>query len=111
MAPITLQILSVEGDQVPAELGPTYKREETYSIMCDLVSFAGDQLYVNRLSEVMTSFALITVAIANNPTLNSAVRFAEVGDFVFTAHADNKGMSLGSLTFAIRCSQRISSLS
>ena len=42
-APLTLQILKVSGDQEPAELGPSYRREETFSIHCELTSFAGDQ--------------------------------------------------------------------
>jgi hypothetical protein len=109
-APVTLQVTGITGDQEPAELGPNFRREETFSIECDLTSYAGDQLQVNRLTEVFANFALLSVAVANDPTLGSNVRFAEVGDFTYVPGLDAKGQSIGSLTFAIRCSQRIDSL-
>ncbi len=109
-APVTLQVTGITGNQQPAELGPSYKREETYSILCELTSFAGDQDFPTRLSEVMDNWALITVAVAGDPTLGGNVRFAECGDMDFSPKSDIKGFSLGSLTFDVRCSQRITSL-
>lgn len=117
IAPLTIQMMGWSGDQQPAELGPNYRREETYAIEMQIVSFAGDQDYITRQSEVMAAFGIISVLIANNYTLPStaggndgAVRFAEVGTFNFTPEAGDSGQSLGMLDFAIHCSQRIASL-
>ena len=109
-APLTFAVCGFEGNQEPAELGPNYRREETASLLCDLTSYAGDQDWLSRMSEVMTAFALLTVAVGNNWTLNNTVRFAEPGDFLFTPEVQGNGQSIGSLTFAIRYSQRVDSL-
>lgn len=118
VSPITIQIKGFAGDQQPAELGPNYKREETFQIPCEIASFAGDQLHMNRLSEVMTIFATFSATIANNWTLPStvggndgAVRFAEVGTFNYAPDDTDAGKSLGILDFDVHCSQRILSLS
>ncbi|MGH9917416.1 MAG: hypothetical protein ACRD6W_00875 [Nitrososphaerales archaeon] len=109
-APITLQVTGVVGDAEPAELGPNYRREETYSIQCELTAYAGDQNFLDRLSECMTAYALLTVAVANDPTLGGSVRFAECGQYQFVPDADAQGQSIGNLTFDVRCSARITSL-
>lgn len=119
--PQTLQITGVTGDQQPAEMGPNYKREETFAIDCSLVSFAGDQTtaaYLARTTEVMGLFATICVTIGNNPWLSSsglqdgtaAVRYAEVGTFVLIPKPSDNGGSTAELTFAVHCSQRVTSL-
>ena len=91
VSPITVQILGWTGDQEPAELGPMYRREETFQIHCEIVSWAGDQEYGDRETEVMGAFGTLSVLIANNWTLPStaggsdgAVRFAECSTFTFT---------------------------
>ena len=109
-APLMLQITGVEGNQEPAELGISYRREEVFSILCQLSSFQGDQLFQNRMTEVFSYWEMITVAVANNPTLNQTVRFAEPGNMVFDPIAANGGRSIGCLHFDIRCSARITSL-
>lgn len=110
-APLTLQVIGVHtGMQEIAVMGPDYKREETYEIVCQLTSFAGDPDFTGRMAEVFVAFELITVAIGNNPTLNSAVRFAQIGQFEYVPDADAKGMTLGSLSFNVDCQARISSL-
>ena len=110
--PITLQILRVTGEQIPAELGPNYRREETFSIECEIDSWAGDVDQPSRMSEVFnTAFYPLAVAIANNYTLNSTVRFAECTAFHYEPDNDASGRSLGRLSFEIVCSQRITSLS
>ena len=73
-APISLLVTEVVGNQEPAELGPSYRREETYSILCELSSFSGDQDLPLRLTEVFDAFALITVAVGNDMTLGQTVR-------------------------------------
>ena len=110
VAPLTVQWLGITGDQQPAELGPNYRREETYSIEMEIVSFAGDQDYVARTNETMTAFNTLSVVVANNYTLSNAVRFAEVGTFDLTPEAGDQGQSMARLAFAVHCSQRINSL-
>lgn len=110
-APLTLQVYGVhDGMQEIMTMGPDYKREETYEIQCLLTSWAGDQDFTSRMTEVYSAFQLITVAIANNPTMNQTVRFAQVHTFDYIPDADASGRSLGSLDFTINCQQRISSL-
>jgi hypothetical protein len=117
VSPITVQILGWSGDQQPAELGPSYRREETFAIQMEIASWAGDQNYMARQTEVMAAFGVVSMTVANNWTLPStaggndgAVRFAEVGTFSFIPEADNSGRSIGLLTFDVHCSQRIASL-
>lgn len=117
VSPITVQLTGWTGDQQPAELGPSYRREETFAISMQINSWAGDQDYATREVEVMGAFATVSVLVANNWTLPStaggfdgAVRFAEVGTFSFIPEADDQGQSMGMLMFDVHCSQRITSL-
>lgn len=117
VSPITVQILGWTGDQQPAALGPDYRREETFAIQMNITSWAGNQDYLSRQTEVMGAFETLAVLVANNWTLPStaggndgAVRFAEVGTFTFTPQSDAAGMGMGVLLFDIHCSQRITSL-
>lgn len=109
-APITLQVIGVVGDQQPAELGPNYRREETFAIQCELTSFAGDEDFAARMQEAYDALALIEVAVGNDPTLGNTVRYAEIGSTVFTPDSNAPGKSIGQLAFDIRCSARINSL-
>jgi hypothetical protein len=110
-APITLQVTGWSGEQVPAQLSPQARREETFTIESDLVSQAGDFDFLTREDEVMANWALITSAVGNDFTLGGNVRWAQVGRYTFTAAADkSKGMSLGALSFGIECQVRIDSL-
>jgi hypothetical protein len=109
-APITMQITQIVADQVPAELGPNYKREETYSIYCTITAYAGDQKFLDRLSEAFTAFDAVEVAVANDPTLGGNVRFAQLGGMGFTPGADAQGQSIGTLPFLVRCQARVTSL-
>jgi hypothetical protein len=109
-APITLQVIQIVGDQAPAELGPNYRREETYSMQCSLTAYAGDQDLVARLTEAMAAFGLVEVAVANDASLGGTVRFAQCGNFVFQSGADAQGQSIGTLAFDVRCQARVNSL-
>jgi hypothetical protein len=109
--PITLQILGVsEGEQTIETMGPDYMRDELYNIECQLSSWAGDPMFVNRMNEVFNNFSLLTVAVGNNPTLNQTVRFAQIHSFTYVPGTDAKGMTCGELSFAVACQARISSL-
>lgn len=110
-APITLQVIKVVGNQDWIVLGPNYRREETFSIECQLTSFAGDNDHPARMSEVFTQFHALTMAVGNDPTLQGTVRLAEVGDFDYEPDENGNGMTLGCLTFNVRCSQRVASQS
>lgn len=117
VSPKTIQITGWSGDQQPAEMGPSYRREETFAIHLEIDCFSGDQDFFARQTEVMNVFDTISALIGNNPTLPStaggtdgAVRYAEVGTFNFSANATSNGQSLGTLHFDVHCSQRIQSL-
>lgn len=110
-APITLQVVGITGDQEPAELGPNYRREEVYSINCTMTAYAGDQDFQARMVEAFAAFELVAVAVGRDASLGQNVRYAEVGNFLFEPEADSKGQSIGQLTFDIRCSARVASLS
>lgn len=111
-APLTFQVSEITGDQQPAEIGQLYRREETFNLVCTLVTYQGGQPeFETQLPTLMESFALLSAAIGNNPSLNGSVRYAQVGNFVVTAQVDANGMSVLSLDFNIRCTQRVNSLS
>ena len=119
LPPTRVQILGWTGDQEPAELGPSYRREETFQIHCQIVSASGEQspmALLNIQTLVMDAFEVLSVLIANNWTLPSTaggndgtVRFAEVGTFDFVPQMTQRGQS-GTLTFTVHCTQRITSL-
>ena len=118
VAPVTLQIIEVTGNAEVAELGVNYRREETYSIVCEIVTWSGDQDYKQRFDDAVTVYDQVTIAVAKNPWLSTsglndstaAVRFAEIGDFSIIPHAGPTGESTCSLQFHVRCSQRVDSL-
>ncbi len=111
--PITLQITQITGTQAPAEIGPQYRREETFALVCTLSAYeGGDQATaaMNSLTSVMANFGLLSAAVANNPSLNGAVRFAQVANFALDAIVDDNGVSAVSLDFQVHCQQRVLSL-
>lgn len=110
VAPVTLQITGITGDQEWATLAPDLQREETYSILCCLTTYQGDADFDSRLQEAFTNFELITLALGNDPTLGGHVRLCTVGDFNVVPEGDVKGQSICQLDFAVRCEQRVSSL-
>jgi hypothetical protein len=111
--PLTLQITEITGDQKVAELGTQYRREETFSLVCTLSVYQGGAPmpdFSPMLTDLMTQFNVLALAIGNNPTLNGTVRFAEVGNFLIDPQTDENGFSAVSLDFSIRCQQRVTSL-
>jgi hypothetical protein len=119
VTPVTVLILGWTGDQEPAELGPSYRREETFQIHMQIRAASGEQsptALLDRQTTVMARFGVASALIANNWTLPSTaggndgtVRYAEVGTFDFTPEMNQRG-SRGTLTFTVHCSQRIQSL-
>jgi len=112
IAPVTLQITSVriEQDDIVV-LGPSYRHEEVYSIECILTECFGDGNHLQRFLDVFTTYNTIETTIANNPTLNQNVRVAIPEKTGYSPTADQKGLPVGTLTFEIRCEQRVNSLS
>jgi hypothetical protein len=110
VAPQTLEILGVTGDQEWAELGGNYKREETYAIHCKLTAWAGDADWESRFQEALVLFDTVSVAVGTNPTLNSTVRLSEVGSLDLVPILTERGSAAG-FAFQVHASQRIQSLS
>lgn len=119
-SPLTLRITGVSGDQEWKELGPSFRREEQFNILCELSKWEGDQDFLARMNEVYAAFETVTVAIGNDPQLTGtpdavfdqqgSVRLAEVRNLLYVPAADAPGMSLGKLTFDVYCQQRITTL-
>lgn len=111
-ADLTFQVSEIPGDQDPAEIGVNYKREEKFSLVCSLIANQGGSVdFAVALTDLMGFFALLSIAVANNPKLNGAVRFAQVGNFHIHPETDGNGRSAIYLDFAVRCEQRVTSLS
>jgi hypothetical protein len=126
-APYTLQITEISGNQEPATIGPWFRREETFALICSLSYYqggTGDPQGSNGfelcLANVMTYFSTLALAVSQNPQLDCtdlssglgpAVRFAEVGNFHLEPETDANGMVAVTLDFQVRCSQRIRTLS
>jgi hypothetical protein len=111
IANTTLQITGVQnGRQEPAEMSPEYRREEEFDLVCQLTYWEGDLDFVGAKDQVYATFSLITVAVANNPTLNGAVRFAQPRQFDFTPDSTPDGFTIGVLNFTLNCQARIASL-
>jgi hypothetical protein len=111
-APVTLQVSEITGDQSPAEIGGLYRREETFALVCSLTVFqGGSQDFPGLLGAVMDSFSLVSRAVGNNPSLNSSVRYAQVGNFLVSPVTDPNGLSAVTLDFSVRCEARVNSLS
>jgi hypothetical protein len=110
-SPLTLQISEITGDQVPAEIGPNYRREETFTLVCSLSTYQGGPPdFPTILNNLMAQFIILSRAVANNPNLNQAVRFAQVGNFIITPASDMNGQSAVTLDFSVRCEARVTSI-
>jgi hypothetical protein len=116
--PVTFQITEIDGDQQPIEIGGRYRRDETFAFVCLLTCYDGEpQAYGELLSQVMSNFNLLALAIGDNPSLTAVgasvqvVRYSEVGNFIITTDTDSNGKSAVTLSFQVRCQQRVESLS
>jgi hypothetical protein len=108
--PVTFQIVSVKGNQLPAEISPGYRREETFMMYCQIIVYQGDTNFPVVLTNAFTVWDIIALMIGDNPTLNYTVRFAEVKNMSVTADADPLGKGAIVISFNIACQQRVHSL-
>lgn len=110
-APLTFQVSEIPGDQEPGPISPDFMREEKFSLVCSLIAYQGGVAdFSGALADLMANFVLLSRAIANNPRLNEAVRFAQVGNFHVHPETDANGFSATYLDFSVRCEQRVTSL-
>jgi len=116
-APVTLQIIEITGDQIPAEIGPRLRREETFALVCLLTCYQGGAPdFPAALGNVTDNFNLLALAVGGNPSLTATgattqvARYCEVGNFIITPRSDQNGLSAVTLAFSVRCQQRVESL-
>lgn len=111
-APTTLQIPGVvDITHDWAELGSRFKVEEHYKIQCQLITYAGDLNFEQRMLDVFSTLELLTVALAADYTLGHNVRLClPVVEGEYTAASDPSGKSMGSLMWFVHCEQRIETL-
>jgi hypothetical protein len=113
--PTTIEINGVSMTQEPAELGPNFRREEEFLVHCKITVFSGegtsDQDHFNRMNDAWTIWKALQVAVANNPTLNNNVRYAEFVSVDDLPTTTPRGNAMHQLAFELRCEQRVSSLS
>jgi hypothetical protein len=111
VAPQSLLITGIHFTQDEySELGPEYRHEEHYSILCSLFSSAGDDAQDERLQETYALYASLSVAIANNPDLNKTVRLAWCRQLDYMPTTDGKGLPVGQLNFEVNVQVRVTSL-
>ena len=94
-----------------AELGPRYQHEERYNIQCALASTTGVDDQASVLQSVYALYAPLTVAVANNPTLNQTCRLAWCRQLDYSMGYDGKGLTVGVLMFEVQVQVRVNSLS
>lgn len=111
-APLTLMIPGVTDITHDwAEIGPVYKIEEHYKIQCQLITYAGDLNFQQRMNDVFTALSLITVAIGSDFDLGHNVRLClPMIEGQYMASSDPAGRSMGSLMWFLHCEARITSL-
>lgn len=116
-APTTIEINSIlNAEQEPAEIAPTYKKEETYDVRCKLSVFngSGSNGSADFLANMLTCWDVwkaLEIAVANNPTLDGNVRYCFFTEMAFEPTTDGAGRAAGYITWVVRCVQRVTSLS
>jgi len=113
--PTTIEINGASQTQTPAELGPTYRREEEFLIHGKISLFSGEGAdvidHLNRMNECWNIWKSLQTAVANNPTLNGNVRFAEFSSAEDMPSSTPRGNAMHQIMFDIRCEARVTSLS
>ena len=96
-----------------AELGPTYRHEEHYNIEASLIAWAGDINFDQRTADAYAVYADLTVAIANNPTLDlptPAPRLAWPRQLDYIPAPTAFGQSSATISFEVEVQARVPSL-
>jgi hypothetical protein len=111
-APLTLQIPGITNiTHKWAELGSQYKVEEEYRIQCQLITYAGDLNFLQRMDDVFANLRMLTVALAADYSLGQNIRVAlPVVEGEYMPSSDAMGRSMGSLLWYIDCQARILTL-
>lgn len=103
-----------------AELGPTFRHEEHYNIVCCLYYNGGMYQDLTDVETLMTNtysaYEDITVEVANNPTLglslgSTGFRLAWCRQTDFVPDFGIQGYVFGKLDFVVECQARVTSLS
>lgn len=119
-APVTLQITQITGDQEADSIGQRYRREETFNLVCLLTCYQGGPPdFPAILGSVAVQFKALALAVGNNPDLSAfgtdpdvqPVRECQVGNFIVVPTTDQNGNSAVTYSFALRCAQRVESVS
>lgn len=110
----TLQITGIHFTQdAPGELGPLYRHEEHYSILCSLCAWAGDWDFDSRLQDAYTLYSDLSIAISSNPTLGLTTpkpRLAWPRQLDVSPGPDAFGRSGVTITFEVQVQARVESL-
>jgi hypothetical protein len=111
-APVTLQVPGITHITHDwAELGSQYKVEEAYRIQCQMITYAGDLNFLQRMNDVFSNLKLLTVALAADYSLGQNVRLClPVVEGEYMANSDPSGRSMGSLMWYLHCEARIQTL-
>lgn len=111
VSPQTLMITGVRFTKdAPAEISPVYRHEEAYAILCSICSSAGNPDQASRMQEAFTLYKDVSVAIANNPNLNNTCRVAWCKQTGYKPTTDQKGFSIGQVSFEVNIQVRVDSL-
>src|SRR5579859_2819506 len=110
---VILQIISVhfDADQF-AESGPTYKHEEHYNIQCSLCAWAGDDNYDQRVQDVYTAYADLSIAIGASPRLGlgaDQIRLAWPRQLSLSITPDALWRSSACIDFEVQVQARVAS--
>lgn len=108
--PLTFQITKITGTQTPAEIALSFRREETFMVLCQMIAYQGDPAFATILTTLFNAWVPVEEAIAANPTLNNTVRYAQCVNFSLVPDVDRNGKAAWVMNFAVRCEQRVESL-
>lgn len=107
IAPLTLQIVGITGEDYPISLGPDYIQKEEYEIQCVLALWAGDNDELGRFAETQAAFQKITNGILADITLGGSVLWALPRKLDTLPDADATGRATSIMTFTIQCEARV----
>ena len=116
-APTTIEINKIQPIMREwAELGPTYRVEEHFSVWCKITVFSGEGMggtpdFQASKNSVFSVWGALEKAVANDPTLGGNVRVCRFDDVNYEPTTDAAGRAAGMITWAITCEARVTTLS